>query len=66
MSCHGLLDKTETLRLHVTPSLHSVEVHTARQVARVELHLMIAGGDVGVDELGDLLAEGVVDSQSDV
>jgi len=62
MSCRSLFEQ-KLLRLHVTPSLDSVEVHSACQFARVELDVVVAGVDVSVDELCDLLAEGVEDGE---
>jgi hypothetical protein len=40
--------------------LDSVKVHATGEIDGVELDRVVAGVNVAVDELGDLLAEGVV------
>ena len=65
MSCRSLFEQ-KFFRLHVTTSLHAIEVHATGQIGGVELDFVIAGVDVGVDELGDLLAEGIIDCERNV
>ena len=59
-------DKQKLLRLHVTASLHPIEVYAACQIGGVELDFVVAGVDVGVDKLGYLLAECVEYGKRDV
>ncbi len=60
---NGLLHDQHLLHVHEAPGLQPVEVDAAGEVARIQLHLMGAGGDVGVDGGCDELAEGVVNNQ---
>jgi len=53
-------DQKELARLHEAAGLDPIEVHAAGKVRGVELDRVVAGVNVAVDELGDLLAEGVV------
>lgn len=53
------MEHHQTFRLHVTPRLDSVEIDTAGEIGGVELRLVVTGVDVSIDQLGDLLAEGV-------
>ena len=46
--------------------MEAIEVDAAGEIAGVELDGVIACIDVAVHELGDSLAEGVVDRQEDV
>ena len=60
------LDEHESLRLHKTPRLDSVEIYARRKSAPVERHFIAPGIHLRIHELRDLLTECVEHSEHDV
>lgn len=58
-----LLCQYQLLRVHKTASLQAVEVDTAGQIRSVELHRVVAGFDVAVDQDSYSLPRCIVDGQ---
>ena len=61
--CQASPHEQKLLRLHVASSLHAIEIYSAREIAGVELDFVVAGVDVAVNQLSDVLAEGVENSE---
>ena len=61
-----LFQQHQAPRLHIASSLYSVKVHSTSEIGGVELDVVVAGEDVGVDQLCDLLAESVEHRQGKI